>query len=62
MMELIEGHMHAYLFLKLEDYEHEQEFRFCLYSALFNAKDGIRIKYGKALVGVILGCRFPEHT
>lgn len=61
VMEFIEGNIRVYLFQKLQDYEHEQEYRICLYSAAFNSSESFHIDYGDSLEGVILGCRFPEQ-
>jgi hypothetical protein len=61
LMELIESNLKAFLFLKLEDYRDEQEYRMCLYSSTFDDKEGLSIGYGDSLKAIILGCRFPAQ-
>ncbi|MCD4654505.1 DUF2971 domain-containing protein, partial [bacterium] len=49
-----------FLFLKIEDYRDEHEFRICIYSNYYKDKEIFKIKYLDSLEAVILGCRFPE--
>lgn len=56
----IHDNLEGYLFLKLEDYRDEQEYRIVLYSKYFNNKDEVLINYLDSLEGIILGCKFPQ--
>ena len=54
----IEKYIDNLLFLKVEDYSSENEYRIGLYSKAFDVEDEIFINYENSLEGIILGTNF----
>jgi hypothetical protein len=50
-----------YLFMKLNDYSHEQEYRIALFSDKYNEGDCEKINFGDSLEGIIIGPRFNKN-
>ena len=59
-IEYLSRNIDKLMFLKVEDYRDEAEFRICIYSDGFNEGDSIKIKYLDSLEAIMLGCRFSN--
>lgn len=49
-----------YLFMKLRDYEHENEFRIALLSDKYPNDDKIKVRINSSLIGIIVGTKFND--